>query len=214
MTAASPSTPPPAWADQGRLLIDLALADLDAGHPVLPTMVAFRGDDALFLTTLRPFASGEHHDPIIEVGAVALTLGADRLALSLSGRAWSLRDPIPPVLSDGSDLRQQVIVIHLADAVGEDPLCLTTIVPVDVDDDGVSAGPPLTDVAGEGWVPQALLVLARDPMPRYRAEDLAAQVVRCERLGHRFAWAPATCEVVELARLEWLCRNGLPGGAG
>lgn len=220
MTDHAPSpAPPPSWADQTRLLLDLALGDLAAGGDVLPTMVAFRGDEALFLATIRPFAPGDHEDAVLEVGALAAALRADRLLLSLAGRAWSLHDPIPPVLPDGPDLRQRVVVLHRVDATTDDPACLTTVVPIEVADDGqVVTGPALTDIDGEGTVPRTLLVAATMSHGRWRRDELAVQVVRCEQLGHRIAWSTGAREVVELARLEWLCsdatataRSGWPG---
>lgn len=199
---------PPTWADQTRLLLDLALGDLDEGGDVLPTMVAFRGDEALFLATLRPFSPGDHEDAVLEVGALAAALRADRLLLSLTGRAWSLHDPIPPVVPGGPDLRQRVVVLHRVDATTDDPTCLTTVVPIEVADDGqVLTGPALTDLDGEGAVPRALLVAATLASGRWQRDELALQVLRCEQLGHRIAWGAGTLEAVELARLEWLCRE-------
>jgi hypothetical protein len=191
----------PRWTDQMPLLIDLAVADLDAGRDVLPTMVAFRGDQPLFLVTLRPFAGGEHHDPIIEAGALALALHADRVLLSLAGRAWSTQDPIPPVLPGAGDLRQPVIVVHQADATTDDPIALTTVVPVDRDggaEGGVVLGAAMSDLSAAGWVPQVLLALvaAADDGPR-DPDELAIQVRRCLALGHRIAWSPSVREHVE-----------------
>ncbi|HUG83000.1 MAG TPA: hypothetical protein VMM13_00465 [Euzebya sp.] len=212
MTTSPPSDPAhpmPLWSDQGQLLVDLAVADLEAGRDVLPSMVAFRGDQPLFLATLRPFLKGQHQDPIIEVGALAMGLQADRILLSLSGRAWSLADPIVPVLPDGGgDLRQRVIVVHQADASTQDPVASSTIVPVevvqpDVDDGEVSVrtGPALTAPDGEGWVPQALMVLARADGCQAEEEDLGLQVRRCEHLGHRLAWSPTVIPLIQRVRL-------------
>lgn len=213
----------PDWSDQGQLLIDLAVADLQAGHDICPTMVAFRGDQPLFLATLRPFLRGLHEDPIIEIAALAMGLAADRVLLSLSGRAWSLDDPIPPVLPDVGDLRQRVIVLHRADATTDDPIARSTIVPVEVVDPDdasdptaqpgsgvrVHTGPPLTDVDGEGWVPRALMTLVSAGEGRVDPEDLedlGVQVRRCEQLGHRVAWSPTVMPLIERARLQAVAR--------
>jgi hypothetical protein len=199
---------PPRWADQTRLLIALALADLRAGTGVRPTLVAFAGDRPLLLATLRPFDKGAHDDAVLEVGALAMALGADRLALSLSGRAWSQQDPIPPVLDDGCDLRQRVIVVHVADAAGGADVhqvrSACTIVPYDLDGaGGVVTGDRIEGPEGEGFVPQALRVIAAaggsgggaaaeaagEAADEAADEAIARQVARCERLGHRLAWA-------------------------
>ncbi|CAN5128888.1 hypothetical protein BH23ACT9_BH23ACT9_32210 [soil metagenome] len=208
-TPHTPTDPPlPAWSDQSALLLDLAVADLESGHDVLPTMVAFRGDQPLLLTTLRPFERGQHHDAVIEVGALAMALSADRIILSLSGRAWSTDDPIPPVLPGHGDLRQQVIVLHAADASSDDPITLTTVVPVDVgtDEEGqpiIDVGPAMTDSGATGWVPQALLAMAADSQSEgWDAEDLGLQIRRCELLGHQIAWSPTVMAQVEQARLQ------------
>ncbi|WP_370327911.1 hypothetical protein [Euzebya sp.] len=201
------------WASQTRLLIDLAITDLEAGTGVRPSLVAFSGDDPLVLATLRPFDHGAHLDAVIEVGALVAGLGADRVAMSLSGRAWSLDDPIPPVLGPGADLRQRVIVVHRAEASSDDDAdasVLTTIVPYDIDaDDVVTTGPAFSDEGGEGPLTRALAVVvdhgrAVAAGARERgldAEDVGRQVLRCESLGHRLSWAAGQMAFVEHARL-------------
>lgn len=194
-------TPRPRWHDQRHFLIDLAVTDLAGGGEVRPTLVAFCGEQPLFLATLRPFDQGAHLDAIVEVGALAAGVGADRVALSLSGRAWSQADPIPPVLGPDCDLRQRVIVVHAADATSDDPMCTSTIVPFDVGPDGtVVLGEGIADQAGEGWVPRALVVMATSGPPADEA-DVARQLVRCERLGHGLAWSLDLQTRVERLRL-------------
>lgn len=200
----------PRWEDQRHLLIDLAVADLRGGGDVLPSMAAFAGDQPLFLATLRPFDKGAHQDAILEVGALAVGLGADRLALSLSGRAWSLLDPIPPVLDDGCDLRQRVIVVHTADATTDDPMATSTIVPFDKGaEDRVVLGQAIADQAGEGWAPHALLLMAAGGGPAggppVGDADLGRQVLRCEALGHRLAWSRDLLARLDRLRLLALC---------
>ncbi len=201
-TSRHPATRPlrPRWEAQSRLLLDLALTDLESGTDVLPTMVAFRGDDPLFLATLRPFPRGGHHDPVIEVGALAVLLGADRVMVSLAGRAWSTVDPIPPVSSDG-DLRQRVVVVHQVDGTHEDPRVLTTLLPVDVTADGtVTTGSVLTDEAGVGWITQVLLTLVEGRPERAPAAELGRQIRRCEQLGHRVSWSTGIAREVRRVR--------------
>lgn len=192
MDDGSSSAPTPRWADQPHLLYDLAVADIAAGGDVRPTLVAFCGEQALFLATLRPFDKGGYHDPVIEVGAVAAGLGADRLLLSLSGRAWSTRDPIPPVLGEEIDLRQRVIVLHDADGTTAPVTVVTTIIPFEVDaaTGGLVRGEAVVDEAGEGWILRTLstIVTATGRVPA-DAAALGAQILRCERLGHQLVWS-------------------------
>lgn len=188
----SSSSPSPCWADQPHLLRDLAIADLEGGGDVLPSLIAFSGEQALFLATLRPFGKGGHREPIIEVGAVAVGLNADRLLLSLSGRAWSTVDPIPPVLGNGEDLRQRVITLHDADGTADPATVTTSVIPFDVDSatGRVTTGPPLVCTDGHGWVPRALsLMVVSDHQPEVSIDGIGAQIQRCERLGHRLAWS-------------------------
>ena len=185
---------PPVWGDQPAFLTDLAVADLEAGMAVRATLVAFRGEQPLVLATLRPFASGAHHDAIIEVAALAWSLRADRVALSLSGRAWSLEDPVPPVVEGVGDLRQRVVVVHVAEATPDRDdgdarrggsrtsrggartsrggsrisrgRSTTHLTPVDVHDDGeVTCGEVLVRDDGVGWVADALTALVTADPP-------------------------------------------------
>lgn len=183
----------PTWADQADLLADLALIDLADGQ-IRPTLSAFRDDDPLLLATLRPFPPAGYHDPIIEVGALAMALGADRLALSLSGRAWSTRDPIPPVLDDVGDLRQHVLVVHLVDGTCAPPSQHTVIRAVTRG--GRALADPLPESPGEGWVPRALACMVAERDLQVRPADIADQLLRCEALGHTFAWGPVGLAIV------------------
>ncbi|WP_108664645.1 hypothetical protein [Euzebya rosea] len=185
-------TTAPAWEDQQQLLVDLAVDDLRAGLDIRPTMVAFDADGPLFLATVRPFDKGRHHDAIIEVGALAMALQARRLAISLGGRAWSQDDPIPPVLPDVGDLRQRVLVVHSVDAANGPADCRTTVWPVRgarVGED-VSLGDPVASDDGVGWVVDAMAVMV-DPRNQepVSEQEVAEQVIRCDRLGHQLAWS-------------------------
>lgn len=190
-----PTPTAPRWADQPTLLLDLAINDLEQGIGILPSLIAFRGEEALVLATLRSFDKGSHHDPIIEVATLAAVLGADRLVVSLGGRAWSMDDPIPPVLPDGPDLRQPVVVIHQVDASVDPPLISSTIQPYDLaeiaDDLAVLRGTPVTVADGTGWVPRVLLTVATACQGPHDDTDLLTLASRCERLGHRLAWSPS-----------------------
>jgi hypothetical protein len=88
------------WDEVEQFMIAEAERDLEAGNEVRPCFAAFACEAPLVLAFLRPFPKGGYHDPLIELLALAAPLNADRLKLSLSGRAWSMDDPIPPVDPD------------------------------------------------------------------------------------------------------------------
>lgn len=188
----------PMWEDTERTLLDLAGVDLEHGGEVQPTMLAFRGEQALFLATLRPFAKGAYHDPIIEVGCLASALNADRVALSLAGRAWSTDDPIPPVLPDGPDLRQRVVVIHFVDGADDAVSAWQVLAPFTVTAGQVRWEPAQRMEGAAGWIASALEVLvAQRHQLTGCPEETGEQVLRCESLGHRLAWGPDTIAEVE-----------------
>ncbi len=111
MLDALPTVP---WSQCTHLLRSFAAEDLDLGMSPQPTLLAYEGDRALATVMLRPFADGEVVGAVLEVLALLLPLGTDRLVLSLPGRAWSALDPIAPVTAD-ADLRQRVLLICVAD---------------------------------------------------------------------------------------------------
>lgn len=167
-----------AWSDQVGVLTQFAKYDLHHGHGIKPILIAFKGEQPLFIAVLRPFDRGEHRDPIIEVGAIAMGLGADRIILSLEALVWSLDDPIPPVCEEG-DLRQPVLVIHEITEAGE----RTLITPFTGTEFGetVVIG-TVTVLDGYGWVPIALRMMVNAPPSD--AEHVVYQIQRCSALGH------------------------------
>lgn len=190
----TPAPPPtPRWHDQPDVLRDLALCDLEQGE-VRPTLIAFRDDDPLFVATVRPFPKGGYEQPLTELGVLALMLRATRVALSLSGRAWSTNDPIPPVADGHGDLRQHVLVIHLADASGPQLVRRTDIHPVRVDADGRHRlGEAISADDGVGRVVDMLALMVAPPadaVPSQRSPDVEVlrAALRCQSAGHQLAW--------------------------
>lgn len=123
------------WTDASADLLQLAATDLDSGCSPAPTLVAFRGDDALALVVLRPFERDELLQALLEVLALLLPLGTDRVGLALTGRAWRLDEPIVPVHGD-LDLRSPVLVLTLVDGHDGPATVSSSVHPVHVDDDG------------------------------------------------------------------------------
>jgi hypothetical protein len=178
------------WADRVVFLMEEACRDLETGLQVRPCLVAMAGDERLFVAFLRPFMRGEPMDPLIELLALAAPLGADRLALSISGRAWSLKDPLPPVLPGVGDLRQRVLTILEADGTDGSVLPRTTVVPFDLVSGGVHWGTPHVEEGEAGPISSAL-VLAVHHRRDFQADDreIRKQAARCSRLGHLLAFA-------------------------
>jgi hypothetical protein len=183
--------------DAPRQLLAMCAADLDAGLDPVPTLAAFIGDRPLALVGLRPFAPGEIVQALVEVLALLLPLGCDRLALALPGRAWSLDDPIVPVTDDG-DLRQRVLMLTVADARGRPCELRTTLHPFEVTDratrfaDPISPGSP-TDAPVVAAV--GALLDARDELrPTTASLALTAQFGRVLLLGHELSLAPSARE--------------------
>lgn len=195
-------TPLPDWDAIDDHLLDLAADDLRAGSEPRPTLAAFDGVRPLALVGLRPFDPRGALQALLEVLALVLPLGADRLAFAALGRAWSLDDPIPPVCGDG-DLRQRVILLAVAD--GHDAPCeLTTVLrPFTVEADTLHWGEALrSEEPPDGRVASAMTVLLND---RHRFDDLgderklAAQFARVLLLGHEVALAETAADRLVLA---------------
>lgn len=204
------------WEDLDAFLMGEAAHDLEAGAEMArPCLAAYRGEAPCFIAFLRDFEKGEYADPMIELLALAAPLDCDRLALAISGRAWSFDDPIPPV-TDDVDLRQRVLVIERADASRGRSRSTSLVVPYD---DPVPGQPvrwhePRDLGASEGWISGALALAVST---KYRREmraplgDIAAQAARVDLLGHdvwfarevhdRLADATVTPEQARRARL-------------
>lgn len=176
------------WHHLDRFFIEEAARDLEAGLAVTPCLAAFRGERPLFVAFVRPFNPGAYAEPLTELLALAAPLKADRLAVSIAGRAWSLEDPIPPV-TDDVDLRQRVLVIQRIDGCRRPPRGGSTIVPVDHVDGTMRLGEPAVLDLPEGWIGQALLLTVGSKL-HATATDVRRQAIRCLARGHQLALAP------------------------
>lgn len=182
------------WENCGEVLRHRATRAVVATGETTPALAAFAGARPLLLADLRPFTKGAHADPVVELAALALTLGADRLTIAFGARAWCLDDPVPPV-APGMDLRQRVVAVHGADGTVEPVAGFGALWPFSVDGDEVVWGGAVTTDDAVGWIPSALvaLVAARDTVTGTPGE-VARQARRCERLGHRLELAPAAVD--------------------
>ncbi|MEX0835099.1 MAG: hypothetical protein WD010_03340 [Nitriliruptor sp.] len=190
------------WDTATERLLALATAALDDGLPPAPTLAAYAGDEGLAIVGLRPFAPHELTGPLVELAALLLPLGADRFVLALPGRAWSIDDPVPPVVED-VDLRHTVLTVLEIDGHGPgEPRCDGTIHPYGRGADGVAR---FEDPVPVGWPegPSAdalrLLVARRavtfDPDPD--PAQVVVQFARCLLRGHQVVLAPAVADHLE-----------------
>lgn len=178
------------WEHRETYLLDEARRELEDGGHVRPGLLAVAGERPLLTAFLRDVEPGRLVDALIEVVALAAPLGADRLALSLPGRAWSLDDPLPPVVPGLGDLRQPLIVVQEVDGSAGPPRERSGAFPYDLVDGKVRWGPPLRQPGTIGLLAATLLIAVRD-RDRLRATDgeLRTQARRCVKRGHLVAFS-------------------------
>ena len=177
------------WHEVEAHLLAEADLDLKEGTDVRPCLAAFAGSQPLFVAFLRSFAKGEYADPVIELLALAAPLDADRLALSIAARAWSLDDPVAPVLPGVGDLRQRVLTVHCVDGAGGRPVVTSALHPFTCAGQSVTWEAPLRHAGGgEGWLASALaLAVERRNALAAPAVEIRRQARRCVDLGHMLA---------------------------
>lgn len=172
------------WEDVDELFVRSATDDLVQRGEIQPALAAFAGDRLRFLAWIRPFEKGAYHKPLIELYALAGPLDADRIAVSMPARAWSLKDPIPPVSAD-ADLRQRVLVVHLVDGSHGRPRCSSILHPFEEGDEGPSWQEPQRLPGGEGWIFAATeLAVTKRTSLRTSDREIRKQAIRVSRLGH------------------------------
>lgn len=164
-----------------------ASADLDLriDGEAVPRFIAAEGERPLVIADVRPFPKGGYHEPLIELMALAVPMGADRVAVGITGRVTSLEDPIPPVIDGIGDLRQRVLIVELVDGHRQPARASSLLIPFDLRERDVSWREPLDPGPGVGWIPSALSLLVdhRHAM-QVRPGDVLEQAERCAMLGH------------------------------
>lgn len=173
------------WNGVEAFLLEEAERDLADGRDIRPCLMAFDAEDALMIGFLRSFDKGCYDEPIIELLALAGPLGANRLVLSIGARAWSLEDPVVPVVPGVGDLRQRVMVIVRADATAAGDCVETALHPFELTDGVVRWGDALRHPGGQGWLASALAVAVQRRGELTAAPgDMRRQAKRCVALGH------------------------------
>lgn len=192
----------------------LLTPSLEGGYPPAPLLLGYQGDEPAALTHLRPFAPAELLTAVIEVVAVYLPLGVDRLVLAAPGRAWHLDDPAAGDVG-GLDARPTVVAVTTVAGDGPGPPRVSAAVwPYARADDGRLAWCAVTgtevatgtdavtgadqDGPPHGPVPTALatLVAHRHTLPSPDART-AVQFARCALRGHAVVLCPELADRLE-----------------
>jgi hypothetical protein len=189
------------------LRVEATLA-LDGGGAPRPVLAAFRGPEPLGVAALRPFAHDGLLAALVEVMALLLPLGADRVALALAGRP----QPRPGgavgiVLSDadlGADRGELALLATSVEARGSGPCRLRSRLHPLVREEGRWHWRPddATDLDAHRCEVTSALATLVEGRGVLADEDPAAgrlhhQLARCLLRGHRMALAPGVA-----ARLE------------
>lgn len=184
------------WNEAEDFLFEEAMRDLDHGAHARPCMLAFRGDEPIFCAYLRDLRSDETdwRQPVFELTVLAAGMSVDRVAISFSGRATSLADPIPPV-TDGVDLRQQVVVVQRIDGHGQRAAGVSVVAGYERTSDGVVFGERYEMAEDQGWITQLIVtaVATRHHLSASR-EEIAEQVSLCALRGHTIAFGQRTVQ--------------------
>ncbi len=172
------------WDDRLDMFRTFAEADLEAGDEVYATVVGYHGVEPAAVVMVRDFLKGEHLPALSEALSLPWGLGCTRLCVALPGRAWSLDDPIPPVVGD-ADLRQRVVAVDEVVAEHGSLRRTSVLLPFRRDGGAVVWDEPVALPASQGPVGDMLEVLAANPCV---GGPTGEQVVECimslERKGH------------------------------
>jgi hypothetical protein len=185
-----PAFPSPtlAWGEVTDTLLALAACDLDDGGPPIPRLAAFRREEALTISTLRPHPPTGALDAVVELLALFVPLGADRVALALPGPPGPAVDGVGlyvGTVDAGHGRARGAGAVHALrrDEVGE-----------------WGWEPGAHDPSGaEGTLIGAIEVIldARDELLR-EPWELRPQLERVLGLGHGLALSPAAAEALDV----------------
>jgi hypothetical protein len=180
------------------LRVETTLA-LDEGRPPPPLLVAFAGPRPVAVTALRPFDDGDALQALIEVLALLLPLGTDRLALSLPGIA---RDPDPGAPPTAPADGQLLVLVATVEAWPEGSRQRARLHPLRRRGAQWQWGAESTEIDAEAMpLLEALgrLLERRDSLRRVDPTDgeLHRQLARCVLLGHTVALHDDIADLLE-----------------
>jgi hypothetical protein len=198
-----PAFPSPtlAWEEVVDTLLALAACDLDDGGPPVPRLAAFRGDDALTISTLRPFTPDGALDAVVELLALFVPLGADRVALALP-----VRDPGTPAGAHRGEVDLYVGTVDARDGLARGTGASHALRRDEVGEWGWGPPRPAAGLDGATMGPVAVILDARDELLRSPWE-LRPQLERVLRLGHGLALSPAAAEALDVLGPPLLSSN-------
>jgi hypothetical protein len=98
------------------------------------------------------------------------------------------------------DLRQRVVIVHVADAASE-PVVRLAVHPFDLAGGCFRWGDVVTHAPAPGWISDMLRIFVVDGPRKLRASrrEIVRQLNRCGRLGHVVALAPPAAERLRIA---------------
>jgi hypothetical protein len=170
------------WDEVEGWLRDRAHEDVLERGAIRPTLVAFAGARPLLIAGFRPFGPAQGAAALHELLAVALPLGADRLAVSFGG--WSR------VIDDPARATREILLIAVAEG-GLRPVPRCTLTPFDHHGYDVVWGQQITSDSAAGWLVRALAGALAGAPAAVAADDVVAQAQRCLALGHELLIAAA-----------------------
>ncbi len=196
------------WAEVELDLRVEATMALDDGRTPAAMLVAFDEHAPVSVVELRPMASGELLQALVEVISLLLPLGARRLALALPGQVRE--EHAAPSAADAQVGDGPLLVVASADGAGTRPASLRArVLPLTHDgtcwqwrEDGE------VEIDAAAWdVTRALGVLLDAPRrllgtDAQERRELQAQLARCLLLGHVVVLAPGMADRLEPARRD------------
>lgn len=174
------------WDDRLAAVVAWCEIDHELDGAPLPRLLGYVEDELVVIIDLRPFPSGGFESAFGEAAAAVLGMGCTGVVAAMAGRAWSLDDPIPPVV-DMIDFRQRVVTVT-AVRRGDPPELV--ILPFELPDADLRWLPRVGPRRDDSWIGQGLDVAVTTGLGA-TVDEAADQLARCIRLGHRVAIAEA-----------------------
>jgi hypothetical protein len=189
------------------LRVEMTLA-LDDGLPPRPLLVAFAGEQPVAVTQLRPFAQIDALQALIEVLALLLPLGTDRVALALPALACVPGPgPVPDEVGGTALVDGQLLVLVATAEGGAGKARLRgRLHPLQQREGRWHWLPQTTEIDPRSFALTDAVALLLERRASLRRRDLDAgelqqQLARCLLLGHLVSLSDETADRLEPDRL-------------